>query len=196
MAGLLNEALARHHVQERLRSAEEQRRRAGAGLELDDGRTVYVRQLRAEDRQLYSDAVAGLSPRSRYLRFAAPVPRISESLLDQMMDLDGDRQVAYAALVPDGSAIVGVARFVRMPGDPRAAEVAIAVADAWQGRGIGSLLLATVIERAGRSGLSCLKATTLSENRWATRLAISVGFSPAGSTGIYAEYRLPLPDAG
>src|SRR6478672_12663175 len=141
MAGMLNEILARERFM------------------LHDGRSVRVRELRRSDRELYRAAVAGLSPRSRYLRFAAPMPRISERLLEQMMDLDGDRHVAYAALTPDETAVVGVARFVRTADDPQVAEVAIAIADEWQGRGMGSLLVAALVDRARESGLRSLTAT-------------------------------------
>lgn len=47
----------------------------GERLLLEDGRSVRVRQLRPADRAMYREAVAGLSPRSRYLRFAAPCRR-------------------------------------------------------------------------------------------------------------------------
>jgi acetyltransferase len=143
---------------------------------------------------MYRAAVAGLSARSRYLRFAAPLPQLSESLLDQMMDFDGTRHVVYAALTPGETRIVGVARFVRAPDPLSSAEVAIAVADDWQSAGLGVALLAMLIERARQTDLRRLTAITLSENRVAARLARSSGFSFARSRGIYTEYELPLVD--
>lgn len=161
-------------------------------LVVGDGRCVLVRALRHDERAKYRDAVAGLSPRSRYLRFAAPLPRISEPLLDRMMEFDGERHVVYAAFTTDESTVVAVACFIRTAGDPRAAEVAIAVADDWQGGGLGSALTAKIIERARETDLTRLIATTLGENHGAARLARAVGFSPAGRAGIYADYELPL----
>jgi RimJ/RimL family protein N-acetyltransferase len=159
---------------------------------LHDGRGVCVRHLRPADRAMYRDAVAGLSPRSRYLRFAAPMPMMSESLLDQMMDFDGDRHVVYAALTPDETTIVGVARFVRTGGDPYSAEIAIAIADDWQRGGLGAALLARLVERAREANMHRLVATTLSENHAAVRLALAVEFCLTKRAGIYAEYELPL----
>jgi acetyltransferase len=159
---------------------------------LDDGRSVCVRHLRLGDRVIYRDAVAGLSARSRYLRFAATIPVMSHSLLNQMMDFDGHRHVVYAALTPDETTVVGVARFIGTFDDPRSAEVAIAIADDWQGGGLGSALLAKVVERAREANLNCLKATILNENRAAARLARRIGFSLAERAGIYAEYEFPL----
>ena len=161
-------------------------------LVLDDGRSVCIRHLRPADRAMYRNAVEGLSARSRYLRFTAPIPCIGESLLNQMMDVDEDHHVAYAALTPDETAIVGVARFIRTAGDPQAAEIAIAVADDWQGGGLGSALLAKVVERARDANLNRLNATTISENRAATRLVGRIGFSLGRRAGIYTEYELPL----
>jgi acetyltransferase len=148
--------------------------------------------MRRGDRELYRTAVAGLSARSRYLRFAAPLPRLSESLLDQMMSFDGARHVAYAAFTPGERSIVGVARFVARPAPRPSAEVAIAVADDWQGAGLGPVLLARLVERARRTGLQRLTATTLGENRIAGRLARASGFSFVRCAGIYAEYELLL----
>jgi RimJ/RimL family protein N-acetyltransferase len=144
---------------------------------------------------MYRDAVAGLSARSRYLRFASPIPRISESLLNQMMELDRDEHVAYAALTPDEQEIVGVARFVRTSEDPDTAEVAIAIADEWQRGGLGTTLLATIIERARMADLSCLVANTLAENVAAARLARACGFSLSNRAGTFSEYQLLLDGA-
>ena len=152
---------------------------------LDDGRSARIRPLRPADRAKYEEAVAGLSARSRYLRFAAPLPRMSEDLLDQMMQIDGNRHVVYAALTLDETTVVGVARYIRTTDDPQSAEVAFAVADDWQGHGLGWGLLGRVVERARLADLDSLIATTLSENRVAARLLRAGGFSAVRRSGIY-----------
>jgi RimJ/RimL family protein N-acetyltransferase len=162
------------------------------GFVLYDNRIVRIRPLRLTDRAKYEKAVAGLSARSRYLRFAAPIPRMSERLLDQMMQFDGNRHVVYAALTRDETMVVGVARYVKSPADPRSAEVAIAVADDWQGHGLGRELLGRIIERARLAGLESLTATTLRENRAAARLLRAAGFSLARRAGIHTEYERRL----
>ena len=165
----------------------------GTPLALDDGRRVRVRPLRASDRARYRDAVAALSPRSRYLRFAAPMPpRMTTSLLDQMMQFDEDRHVVYVGLTADERTIVGVARFVADGSEIDRGEVAVAVADDWQRAGLGTALLAKIIERARIAGMRRLIAMTLIENVGAARLARSCGFSPTGSDSGYREYALPL----
>jgi RimJ/RimL family protein N-acetyltransferase len=141
---------------------------------------------------MYREAVAGVSPRSRYLRFAAPIPRLSESLLDRMMDSDGVYHVVCIATPPDERSIVGVARFTRSHERPRSAEIAIAVAGAWQASGLGSVLLARLVALARQTDLSLLTAFTLSENVAARRLARSAGFSLAATDSLYTEYQLEL----
>ena len=159
---------------------------------LRDGRTARVRPLRPTDRDIYERAVVDLSPRSRYLRFLAPIARPSERLLDQMTRPDGLLHVAHLALTIDEASGVGVVRYVRSAADPTTAEVAIAVADDWQGRGLGVELLRHTAAHARLAGVEALVATTLRENRGAARLLRASGFAPVRSEGLYAEHRLRL----
>ncbi len=160
---------------------------------LRDRRMVRVRALRPNDRNLYERAVVDLSPRSRYLRFLAPIAKPSERLLDQMTQTDGFMHVAHLALTADETAGVGVVRYVRSPADPQIAETAIAVADDWQGYGLGVELLRQTAEHARLAGVEALTATTLRENTGAVRLLRATGFEPVrAGAELYAEYRMPL----
>ena len=109
-----------------------------------------------------------------------------------MTQTDGHRHVAYVALTPDETTAVGVVRYVQAADDPRAGEVAIAVADEWQGRGLGIQLLGRTVEHARLTGLESLAATTLAENPGAARLLQAAGFSAVGAGGAYREHRLQL----
>jgi acetyltransferase len=159
---------------------------------LHDGQIVRVRPLRPTDRSIYERAVIDLSPRSRYLRFFAPIAKPSERLLDQMTHTDGQRHVAYVALTPHETTAVGVVRYVRTGDDPQVGEAAIAVADAWQSRGLGIRLLRQTVEHARLAGLESLVATTLRENPAGARLLQSAGFSVKGGNGPYREHAMRL----
>lgn len=161
-------------------------------LALRDGRLVRVRPLRPIDRDLYRRAVVDLSPRSRYLRFLAPIAAPSERLLDQMTRPDGRRHVAHVAMTPDEETIVGVIRYVRLAEDPLAAELAIAIADEWQGRGLGALLVGHSAEHARLAGVRSLAATTLRENAGAARLLRTCAFEALPGAGPLAEHRVRL----
>ena len=90
------------------------------------------------------------------------------------MDFSRDMALAAATML-DGETLLGMARYIRdRSGD--AAEFAIVIADAWQGRGIGRRLLAKLIEAAGRRGVKRLYGDILATNRPMLELARKLGF--------------------
>jgi len=162
---------------------------------LDDGGRVRIRPLHATDRPIYEAAVYSLSPRSRYFRFFAPIEKMSDRLLDQMTQVDGRGHVAWLALTPDEGTGVGVVRYVRAADDDQSAEVAIAVADDWQGRGLGSELIRQTVDHARLAGLDLLTATTLRENSAGAGLLRAGGFGVKPGGGFYRELELQLKAA-
>jgi GNAT superfamily N-acetyltransferase len=114
---------------------------------------------------------AGLSPRSRYLRFHSPVPRLPDSVRARLVDIDGARHAAVVAEVHDLGPI-GLAQIFG-PGHGTA-DVAVAVVDAWQRRGIGRRLLTAVAAVAEEIGYTELRGSILPENVAMQRLARSV----------------------
>jgi ribosomal protein S18 acetylase RimI-like enzyme len=161
-------------------------------LVLRDGAMIRVRPLLAGDRAIYERAVVDLSPRSRYLRFFTPIEKPSKRLLDQMTQTDGHLHVAYLAVTMDGSTALGAVRYILGVDDHRSAEVAIAVADDWQRRGLGSQVLRHTVEHAQRAGLRSLTALTLRENPAAAGLLRASGFGAVASGGLYAEHHIGL----
>jgi GNAT superfamily N-acetyltransferase len=161
-------------------------------LVLPDGQLVRVRPLVWSDRAIYERAVLNLSPRSRYFRFFSPMPRLSERLLDQMTHTDGRHHVAYLALTPDEATAVAAARYIRDSHDPETAELAIAVADDWQRRGVGRQLVGRMVEHARLAGLESLTGMAMRENRAATGLLKGLGFSTVAASGPYSDHLLPL----
>ena len=79
--------------------------------------------------------------------------------------------------------MIGVARFVRTdPGSP-AAEVAVAVVDDWQGRGLGTLLLDRLAARAREEGIERFTATVLADNRAVIELMERLGETTVRTAG-------------
>jgi RimJ/RimL family protein N-acetyltransferase len=132
---------------------------------LRDGEAIVVRPIRPEDRDELADGIQRLSPESRYRRFFAPTDQLSPSQLRYLTEVDHHDHEALVAVEPDTGEGIGVARFVRSPEDPERAEVAVAVADSWQGRGAGTVLLYRLTERARDEGISRFSAEILAENR-------------------------------
>jgi GNAT superfamily N-acetyltransferase len=119
---------------------------------LRDGTRIEIRPIRPEDRDELAAGLERLSPKSRYRRFLTPTDELSERELDYLTHVDHRDHEALVARDADSGAGVGVARFVRWADDPDAAEFAAAVADDWQGRGVGTLLLDELTKRARRGG--------------------------------------------
>jgi GNAT superfamily N-acetyltransferase len=128
-----------------------------------------VRPLVPDDREEYLRAFSTLSPRSRYLRFAGPKPRLSSSELRFLVEVDHTNHEALVAYECETGRPVAVGRFVRLAHAPDTAEAAITVLDAWQGRGIGSGLLAALTARAEQLGVVRLRAEVLRANTRALR---------------------------
>jgi RimJ/RimL family protein N-acetyltransferase len=112
---------------------------------------VTIRQIERSDAGLVRTFYDELSDRSRRLRFLVPTNELSDEDLEYLTDVDHKRHEAMVAL--DGERLVGVARYVRTPGDRESAEVAVVVADDRQGQGIGTSLLDSLTERARENGI-------------------------------------------
>lgn len=133
---------------------------------LRDGTRVTLRQVGPGDRERLRSGVHLFSPATLYRRFFAPVTELSESQLDFLTAADQVDHIAWGVLDDDHPEIpgLGVGRCVRIPAEPTVAETAIIVLDAYQGRGIGTLLLAVLDVCAGQQGIRVLRSMVLAEN--------------------------------
>src|SRR3954452_20060284 len=132
---------------------------------LRDGSQIAIRPIAPSDRDAVADGLHRLSPESRYRRFFAPVPELSDRDLDYLTRVDHHHHEALVALDADTGIGVGVARFVQT-GDGRA-EPAMVVVDDWQGRGVAAVLLDALVARAREEGVQRFVAPVLADNRGA-----------------------------
>jgi GNAT superfamily N-acetyltransferase len=143
---------------------------------LADGTEVRLREQTEGDRAVLAGLFAGLSQRSRNLRFMAGVPaQLPPTLLDILDAADGRNHVGLMA-VHRGRA-VGAARYIRVPDGGSEADVAVTVADELQGQGLGRLMVEELMHRAAAGGIERLRFDMLAENRAARALAGSFGAS-------------------
>jgi GNAT superfamily N-acetyltransferase len=134
---------------------------------LRDGTEVKLRLLRPDDREMLERGFEKLSERSRYYRFFTAKPRLSEAEARYLTETDGEAHVAIGASVltaEGGEDGLGVARFVRLPGEPEVAEAAVTVLDEAQGKGLGSLLLLRLIAAAREREVRSFRCWVLGEN--------------------------------
>jgi GNAT superfamily N-acetyltransferase len=137
---------------------------------LMDGRIVHVRPVSEADTEAVSALHARASPRSRYLRFFSAGVSIDQEV--ERLITPGDDHVALVA-EHDGLA-VGVASYEILTSAQ--AEFAILVDDAWQGDGIGSLLIEHLAAEARRAGIQELVGDVLASN--VTMLRASANLAP------------------
>ena len=144
-----------------------------ADVVVADGGTLHLRPIRPDDAEAIVAFHAGLSQRTRYLRYFSAYPRIPERDLERFVNVDHHDRVALIALL--GRQIVAVGRYEREGGTDQA-EVAFVVADEHQGRGIGSVLLEHLAAAARESGISRFQAVVLAENRAMVRVFRDAGY--------------------
>ena len=126
---------------------------------------MLIRTLHPGDGPGLAEAFEQLSETSRYRRFFAVKPRLSEESVAFFTDVDHRDHEALAAMTPDSRQLVGVARFIRNSGKPDQAEVAVTVIDSWQRRGLATVLLCELAQRAAAEGIRHFTAEILAENR-------------------------------
>lgn len=145
--------------------------RFGSPIALDDGTALRVRRIRADDKEPLNAALERLSAKSTHARFLAAKPRFGSGELAYLTEVDHVNHHAIVVVPPgDDSEIVAVGRYVRLARDPQTVEIAIAVADDHQGRGLGRGLAVRLAEHARRHGVRRVEAYTHGDNRAAQRL--------------------------
>ncbi len=143
---------------------------------LRNGTDVAIRPIQHDDGPRIRAAYKLLSPESRYARFLAAKPNLSSAEVEYLVDVDPANHVALVATVArEPERIVGVARFVRLPDDPRVAEFAVVIGDEWQGQGLAGELLGRLARQAPAYGIERVRATMLADNQRAHRLLNGLG---------------------
>jgi RimJ/RimL family protein N-acetyltransferase len=133
-------------------------------IELRGGERVRLRQLTPDDRELVRGAFARLSAQSRWRRFMSDADELTDEDLAYLTDVDHRRHEAIAAIEPASGEMLGVGRWVRKPGERDVAELAVAVIDDWQSRGLGTELVAVLNDRARAEGIRRYEAVVSVDN--------------------------------
>jgi GNAT superfamily N-acetyltransferase len=151
---------------------------------LRDGTPVVVRPIREDDIEIERAFIAGLSPASRRFRFFDSMTSPSDGLLKQLTVTDHAVDATFVAIhLQDGHETeIGVGR-LRAQVDKLDCEFAIAVGDAWQGKGLGRILMERLIDSARARRIPAMHAISASDNIAMRRLADGLGMLHALDPG-------------
>ncbi|MFF5179230.1 GNAT family N-acetyltransferase [Micromonospora sp. NPDC000316] len=141
---------------------------------LSDGTTVQLRPINPADAPAIVAMHSRFSERTRYLRYFSPYPRIPERDLVRFVTVDHSDREAFVVLA--GDQIVAVGRYERLGPQAPEAEVAFVVEDAYQGRGIGSVLMEHLADAARRNGILSFVAEVLPANGTMLRVFSDFGY--------------------
>jgi RimJ/RimL family protein N-acetyltransferase len=161
-----------------LASSSDGRRLAPArmSVQLTDGAQVLLRAATAADAPLVAALHARCSPQTRSLRSLPTRPVLSAAVLQQLIGAEG--ATSLLAVTPDGGAAIGLANL--MPAVSGAAEIALLVEDAWQGRGLGTALARNLVQLARADGIIEIVAVSQVGNSALTRVLRRAGLRPRG----------------
>jgi GNAT superfamily N-acetyltransferase len=168
---------------------------------LSDGTEIEIRALVAADVAKQPAFFETLSPDSRRSAFLAGISALSPEWLGRLCDPSHGNDVALVAIVRDaaGESQIGLARYAWTSTDV-GAELALTVADAWQRKGVGTLLLAHLIETAKAHGIGRLYSIDRADNagmrKLARRLGARITRDPQDARQIVAVLDLKMPPEG
>lgn len=153
---------------------------------LRGGGEYTIRPIHPDDAQMVQDLVHGLSPESRYYRFVSSMTELPPAMLSRLTLIDYDREMALVAIHhtrqdgPDGEPveterIVGVSRYITNP-DKSSCEFSLVVADDFNGKGLGSRLMLSIMEEARDKGLTEIEGLVLANNHGMLKLMKGLGY--------------------
>lgn len=162
---------------------------------LKNGVQIMIRPLEAQDREREFAFIKALSPESRHFRFLCTMNEPSQGLLDQLLDLDYAKRMAYVALTVEEGELceIGVARYAALESET-ICETAVVVADKWQRQGLAKKLMKHLIDAARVNGFEQMISIDSATNTHMHRLAGALGFQcePDPLDATQVVYRLNL----
>ena len=162
-------------------------------IALADGSRLAVRPISPADRSLLVEGFERLSAESRWNRFLRPVTRITESQLRYLTEIDYADHYAWVAVTTGDPVLgVGVARYVRDAVDAQVAEAAVVVADDWQGKGVGTVLLELLSMSAAAHGITHFRGFVAPSNTKSRAFLEDLGASGHHAEGLWV-CDIPVP---
>lgn len=145
-------------------------------VQLRDGTEVLLRPIDPEDAVRLQALFKMLSPESIYLRFLEPLKELSLKEAQRYAQVDYQDNMAIVAALPAGEQLIGVARYGQgYPPEPGVVDAAVVVADDYQGKGLGTILLLRLVDYARTQDIQAMHATVHQSNAQIMRFITKSG---------------------
>ena len=142
-----------------------------------DGVKVFVRPIKPEDGEAMAKLFTKFSPETIFQRFGRMMDSMPPELLSRFTQIDYDREMALVVFPRGSEEIAAVGRVIGRPGEEEA-DIGMTVADAWQGRGLGEILLRNLLAIARQKGYRRLMGVLSPDNETMLNLSRKFGFKP------------------
>lgn len=160
---------------------------------MKDGTPIRFRLLRREDKDDLQKGFDQLSRESIRCRFLAPLNKLSEQQWNYLTEIDNKDHLAVCAHeAGDELKGMGIARYVRLPEEPDAAEMAITILDEYQGRGLGAELQKQLMHYARMHGIRKLISYVLDENTSMLKILSRFGARSQRASGNLIKVELDI----
>jgi acetyltransferase len=145
---------------------------------MEGGVEYRIRPIRGDDAERERAFIMSLSPASRFQRLMYTLREPSAEFVERLVNVDHHRDMALVAVLGEGAGekIIGVARYAA-DDNGHDCEFAVAVADEWQCRGIGTTLTKLLFEYAAHEGFHSIYGTVLADNQRMLELAEWLGLT-------------------
>ncbi|AMN38522.1 bifunctional acetate--CoA ligase family protein/GNAT family N-acetyltransferase [Rhodoplanes sp. Z2-YC6860] len=143
-----------------------------------DGTRLFIRPVRPDDERIYPAFLDRVTEHDLRMRFFAPVKDFSHKFVARFTQIDYARAMAFVALDEASGEMLGVGR-LHMLTHADTGEYAVLVRSDLKGRGIGWLLMQTLIEYARAEGIRTIQGDVLAENTTMLRMCAELGFEVA-----------------
>ncbi len=159
---------------------------------IKDSTYLCFKTLEHEDKERFIAGFKKLSAKTVYQRFFGFMKELTDEQVEDFLNTDQKDHVAWSAfdIIDDELVGVGVGRFRRSAENPNEAELALTVIDEYQGKGVGSVLLAIMYYLASKNDIAIFTGTILADNTKLIRRFKALG---AEMTRVGWEYEMRLP---
>jgi acetyltransferase len=165
---------------------------------LRDGTAIFVRPIRPEDERLYGQFFDGVTDQDLRLRFFALVKEFSHTFVARFTQIDYARAMAFIAIEETTGQMLGVVR-LHANSTYDSGEYAVLVRSDLKGRGLGWLLMQTIIDYGRAEGLRTIEGQVLRENTTMVAMCRELGFTvvpdPEESTAYLVRLTIAAPAA-